>query len=34
LALRFREILVADGDEPTTPEQVHTRLLSFRIRLS
>ena len=34
LALRFREILVADGDEPTTPEQFHTRLLSFRIRLS
>jgi hypothetical protein len=34
LALRFPEVLVADGDEPTTPEQFNTRLLNFTIRLS
>jgi hypothetical protein len=34
LALRFPEVLVADGDEPTTPDQFNARLLSFVIRLS
>ncbi len=34
LAVRFPEVLVADGDEPTTPEQFHTRMLSFIVRLS
>lgn len=34
LALRFPEVLLSDGDEPKTPQQFHTRLLSFVIRLS
>lgn len=34
LARRFPEVLAADGDEPITPEQFHTKMLTFTIRLS
>lgn len=34
LAQRFPNILVADGDEPETPQQFHAKLLSFVIRVS
>lgn len=34
LADRFPDILVADGDEPVTPEQFQARMLTFTIRLS
>ena len=34
LAKRFPNILVADGDEPVTPQQFHAKLLSFVIRVS
>lgn len=34
LARRFPEMLVADGDEPITPEQFHAKMLTFTIRLS
>ena len=33
LAQRFPETLNADGDEPTTPEQFHTRMLNFAAQL-
>lgn len=33
LAQRFPEVLIADGDEPMTPEQFHTRMLSFIVKL-
>ena len=33
LATRFPEVLVADGDVPTTPDQFHAKLLSFRVIL-
>lgn len=34
LARRFPDVLVADGEEPKTPQHFHTRLLSFTVRLS
>lgn len=33
LGRRFPDVLVADGDEPRTPQQFQMRLLSFMIRL-